>query len=61
MKKYLTAERVKDNYYQVKIITSLSVDHIDEVLDIIRYEGLKFKKAFSEKDKEGKYKRIFAE
>ena len=59
MKKYLTAEKIKKNYYQVKIITSLSVDHIDEVLDMIRYEGLKIK--FWNKDKKGRYTKIFAE
>ena len=59
MKKYLTADKTKDGYI-VKIITLLVVSNFSDVKDIIRYEGLKMKKKFSDKNKKG-YKRIFAE
>ena len=60
MKKYLSADKTKDGYI-VKITTLLVVSNFSEVKDIIRYEGLKMNKKFSEKDERGKYTRIFAE
>lgn len=60
MTKYLSAEKCKDGYL-VRIITLIPVGHISDVMNIIRYEGLKKKEKFSEKDEKGEYKRIFAE
>ena len=64
MTKILTAEKCADGYL-VKITISIPVGHITDVMNIIRYEGLKMKDQFSNKiekgKNKGKYTRIFAE
>ena len=60
MTKLLSATKCKDGYL-VKITTSLPADSLDDVLNIIRYEGLEVKKQFSTKNEKGEQIRIYAE